>query len=415
MIEHRIIVFIASDWDYDPTGKHHLARQLAKHNDIVWVNFRGSRKPTLSRYDVAAAWGALKRVATGVRPAADNICQLTPLVIPGATRPGMEKISAQLLIAQIKRAIRTCPNHKGKPVQIWSFAPDVPYLQGALGEELFLYYCVDEFAEFDGFDADRIRRAETEQIRRADLVVTTSQALLESKRKIRSDVTLVPHGVDIDHFAAAWREKLETPTDIAEIPKPIFGFFGLIHHWVDLELLAAVARRRPFYSFVLLGEVKVDTSAIAGLDNIHLLGRKQHSELPAYCAAFDAGLMFFKRTSMTRHVNPIKLPEYLAAGLPVISAPLAEAERFRGPVTIADSPDAFAEACDQIALAEQPGTRREIAASVANETWESKAEKLSALVLEKIGAATEPKQAPANSVLHAGNEQPTATTPLTAS
>ncbi len=384
MIENRLIVCIANSWDYDPTSKHQIAKILARHNDIVWVNYHGSRRPTISRVDIAGAASALRRVARGMQRVSPSFVQVTPMVIPGATRPMLKKLHEAMLVAQIRRAIGKADRGRSLPVQVWSFAPDVPYLVGKFGEECFLYYCVDEYRQFKGFDNQRIAEAEDALIDRADLVVATSEPLLQARRRRRGDTVLVRHGVDYDHFASAWRSELPVPVDLAGIPKPVFGFFGLIEHWIDCDFLAQVARKRPWYSFVLLGDAKVDVSVLRDLPNVHLLGRKPYQELPRYCAHFDAAMLLFAQNAMTRHVNPVKMREYLAAGLPVISTPLPEASRYAARITVAETPEGFAGACDRVLQTDYDGRAMDISRSVVHETWQKRVEDLSPIVMGVI-------------------------------
>ncbi len=280
MIEGRIIICLASSWDYDPTSKHQIMKILARHNDVVWVNYHGTRRPTFSRADFQASCSVLRRFLGGITRVTPTMTQITPLVIPGATGPILSRVHQRMLIAQIRRAIRSVPNARNKPRQVWSFAPDVPYLAGKFNEECFLYYCVDEHSQFEGVDEQAILRAENELIDRADIVVTTSEALRKAKSVRRPDVSLVRHGVDFDHFAAAWRKPLTCPADLASVPRPIFGFFGLIHFWIDCALIARVARLRPEYSFVLIGDCKRDVSTLERLPNVFLLGRRSIDVLP---------------------------------------------------------------------------------------------------------------------------------------
>ena len=386
MIKGRVIVCIASSWDYDPTSKHHIMKLLSRTNDIVWINYHGTRRPRMTKADVRHCLTAIGRVARGVVQVTPSIVQATPLVIPGATHPLMQKLHEKMVIAQIRKAVRAVDGARVKPLQIWSFAPDVPYIAGRLNEECFIYYCVDEHSRFDGVDTERIATAEAETIRRADLTITSSEPLLDSKRAIRSDTILMRHGVEYDHFASAWREVLPCPDDIASVPQPVMGFFGVVHHWIDVRLIAAVARLRPQYSFVLIGDCFVDVSALEALPNVFLLGRRPHAQLPSYCARFSAALMPFERTVMTRNVNPIKMCEYLAAGLPIVSTSLPEAQRLDQVITIADTPERFAAACDDVLASDYPGRREEISKIVEHESWLSKVEQLSAVVLNRIAS-----------------------------
>ncbi len=384
MITDRLIVCIGSSWDYDPTSKHHIMRMLSRHNRILWINYHGTRCPEANAVDLKDVFGALHRVTKGLKRESESISQLTPLVIPGASSALLQRLHQRLLIFQIRRAIAKLQGETTQPIQVWSFAPDVPYLVGALGEERFVYYCVDEYRAFDGFDAKKIADAEDELIDRADWVVTSSETLRSEKARRRPDVMLVRHGVDFDHFATAWRDKLPLPTDLSNVPRPMFGFFGVVHHWVDRRLLAEVARLRPSYSFVLIGECKVDVSELRTLPNVYLLGRKPYAQLPAYAAAFDAAMLLFARNEMTRHVNPVKLSEYLAAGLPVISTPLPEAKRIGGPVVMADTAQEFALACDAIVASPKSINREQISHTVSDASWHTKVEHLSDLVMNGV-------------------------------
>lgn len=384
MIEGRIIVCVASSWDYDPTSKHHIMKILSRRNDVVWVEYHGTRRPEISRADIKAGCHVLRRFARGIRRVSPSILRVTPLVIPGVTNGLLRRLHQRMLIAQIRRAVRCVDGWEHKPLQVWSFAPDVPFLAGQFNEEWFIYYCVDEYSQFEGMDVERIQAAECELIDRADMVVTTSEPLLTTKRRRRPDTLLARHGVEFDHFATAWRRPPKVPKDVASLPKPLFGFFGLIQFWIDCPLIAEVARLRPDYSFVLIGDCVVDVTQLRRLPNVHLIGRRCYDNLPAYCAAFEAGLMPFKRSVMVQNVNPIKMYEYLAAGLPVISTPLPEAERFQGPITIAADAQAFAEACDRVLETRYPGRRKAISTIVENESWHSKVERISDVILQRL-------------------------------
>jgi len=398
MIQGRLIVCIASSWEYDPTSKHHIMRILSRHNDVLWINYHGSRKPGVNRTDLRDSVAALRRVLRGLTPVHPTFSHLTPLVIPGASSPRLRRWNQWLVTLQIRRALHRARRRPDQPVQIWSFAPDVPFLIDAVPAERCVYYCVDNFAQFEGYDADRIRGMENETLEKAEVVLVSSEALLRDKSRRRRDVVLMRHGVEYDHFAAAWRASLPIPSDLAAIPRPIFGYHGLLHHWVDLPFLAEVARLRPFYSFVLLGDAKVDTSPLQSLNNVYLLGRKSYIGLPAYAAGFDAALMLFKRDAMSAYVNPIKLHEYLAAGLRVVSTELPEARRYEGAVLFADGPREFAEACDRV-LEEAPNTTREsLSRLVRDEDWALKVEQLSDIVMSMGGRTLASAQRSTSSV-----------------
>ena len=188
------------------------------------------------------------------------------------------------------------------------------------------------------------------------------------------------HGVSYDHFARPRDDAVQVPQAMRGMRAPVFGFFGMIADWIDLDLIAVLARRKPEWSFVLLGQQSTSIDVCADLPNVHLLGRVPFDALPGYCKAFDVGLIPFRLNRLTLNVNPIKLREYLAAGLPVVSTDLPEVRRYRPHVHIGRSVDEFESACEQ-ALQERTAHHCELRqAAVRNETWRDKVEQLSALV-----------------------------------
>jgi glycosyltransferase involved in cell wall biosynthesis len=385
MIRNRIIVCIASRWDFDPTSKHQVMRILARENQIVWVNHHGTRRPRATAADIGASLSTLGRALRGVRTVGPNMVHVTPLVVPGIHHGRLPSVNRRLLVTQIRRALRAIRGRGRRPIQLWTYAPDVWFVAGALGEERVVYCCVDEYSEFEGVNRSAVQAAERRLIERADVVITTSAALYESKRRLHPNTHLVRHGVDVAHFARALDDSLPEPADLAAIRRPILGFFGLIHHWIDCDLIVRVARQRPNLSFVLIGSNRSGHPGLTETPNIHLLGRREYARLPAYCKAFDAALLPFVCNRMTLNINPIKLREYLAAGLPVVSTPLPEAARYQPHVQIARDPDDFARACDAAITHSSPKERRQRARCVADETWEAVVEKLSRLVTDPSG------------------------------
>jgi glycosyltransferase involved in cell wall biosynthesis len=270
-------------------------------------------------------------------------------------------------------------------VQIWSFTPEISYALGSFGEEKVVYYCVDDHASFSGYDSAQVLKDEEELCRRSDLVITTSMALQNAKSSWNHNTVLVPHGVDFDHFSRAVHEDFPCPEDVASIPRPRLGFFGLIRDWVNVDLLAEVAGRRRDWHFVLIGDAdsSVDLGTYRRLPNMHFLGRKNYDDLPSYCRHFDVGLIPFRVNELTHAVNPIKLREYLAAGLPVVSTPMPEVEHYRKLVEIAESSGDFEGAVVRC-LEEDEERRRDRSRAMAEETWSRK--------MDAIGRRLEPVQ-----------------------
>jgi glycosyltransferase involved in cell wall biosynthesis len=370
MIRGQTIVCIASNYDAPPTSKHHVMRVLAADNAVLWVNYHGSRRPGANLSDLGHAAGKVRQVLGGLRPEQPGLWVLTPPVVPLPGAGWARRLNRFLVARSIRRALRRM---SGGPVQLWSFAPDIAYLLGRLGERKVVYYCVDDFASFSGYDRSQVLRDEEELCRRSDLVVTTSQALQIAKAALNSNTILVRHGVDYAHFARAVSEDLPSPRELAAIPHPRIGFVGLLRDWVDLGLVAAVAKANPQWHFVFIGDRAGAVNA-EELPNMHFVGGRPYAQLPAWCRHFDVGIIPFVVNDLTRAVNPIKFREYLAAGLPVVSTPLPEVQGDARDVRIADGPEDFAAAIASI-LAERR-SRADRSRTMAAETWASKVQQV---------------------------------------
>lgn len=374
MIEGKTILCFASGYDAPPTSKHHVMHILAERNVVLWVNYHASRVPTASSSDLLYMVKKLMQIAGGLNRPRKNLYVLTPLVIPLPCLPIARRLNRLLLIAQIRLALGKVRNG---PTQIWSFTPDIAYTLGHFNEEKVVYYCVDDHSSFSGYDKAQVLRDEEELCRRSNLVVTTSMALQEAKAPWNTNTILVPHGVDYDHFSRAVQEDLPCPADLVAIPGPRLGFFGLIRDWVDVDLLAQVARKRSDWHFVLIGDAdsSVDLGKYRAIPNMHFLGRKSYQELPAYCRHFDVGLISFKVNQLTRAVNPIKLREYLAAGLPVISTSMPEVKLYENLIEIVNSPAEFEAAVEKCLTAAESDRAARLTA-MARETWSQKVEQI---------------------------------------
>jgi UDP-galactopyranose mutase len=182
---------------------------------------------------------------------------------------------------------------------------------------------MDELSLFRGAPAEMVER-ERELIALADIVFTGGVSLYEAKRARSDNVHCFPSSVDSDHFRQA-RIRRQDPADQASIPHLRLGFAGVIDERMDIELLADLANTRPDWHLVLVGPVvKIDPDLLPQLPNIHYLGAKPYAELPLYMAGWDIALMPFALNESTRYISPTKTPEYLAAGLPVVSTPIRD-------------------------------------------------------------------------------------------
>lgn len=363
----RDMLCFSHDWSGDPLSKTHLMRLLARENRVLWVNSIGYRAPTVSRRDAGRALRKLMDAAAPLSEPIPNLFVLNPLIIPAHGKASVRAFNSWFLRLQVRRAMQRLGMQR---VINWVFNPAAALIAGSLNEDFLIYYCVDEYAAFSGVASEHLRSLERELLERADFVVASSERLWRSKWAVRPDAVLVRHGVDWTHFRSALAPRTQVPSDLAGLPRPVLGYFGLLSHdWVDVELIAHVARALPNTTLVLIGRQTMDLSALRSLANVHLLGHRPYESLPSYCKGFDAAMIPFPISEVTLNANPLKAREYLAAGLPVISTDIPEAAALKH-VRIAKNRDDFVEQV-RGALA-QPGPSALISDAVREESWESR-------------------------------------------
>lgn len=245
----------------------------------------------------------------------------------------------------------------GAELLLWYLTPMSLSFTDHLKPHVTVFDCMDELSAFKGAPVDLVQR-EKQLMTRADLVFTGGYSLWEAKRHQHANAHAMPSSVDISHFATA-RTALPEPEDQISIGHPRLGFFGVIDERFDIELVREVATRRPEWQIILIGPVvKIDPLTLPRQPNIHYLGARDYSRLPAYLAGWDVALMPFAINESTRFISPTKTPEYLAGGCPVVSTPIQDVISgygSSGVVTIAGSADGFIEAIEAALIMKATG------------------------------------------------------------
>lgn len=376
----RDIVCFSHDWTGDPLSKTHLMRVLSRENRILWINALPNRMPTTSTKDLSRILSKLKAFTKPVREVEPNIHVFNPFAIPAYGRKTIVDLNRRLLIRQVKKAMSRLGF---TDVINMVFNPAAGMIAGQLNERALVYYCVDEYTAFTGV-SNGLRAIEEDLFRRADLVVVSAERLYESKKYLNPNTHIIRHGTDWEHFRKAVDSDLPTPADIADLPRPVIGFHGLLADWVDYELIKKVAKRFSNGSVVLIGKVAVDAEEkikiLDGLTNVHLPGRKPYADLPAYCRTFDVALNPFEINELTLAANPLKVREYLAAGLPVVSTDIPEVRVLADCLVGVDHADFVAKI--EAALARSK-PRAEVSDAIRHESWDTKVDELRKLVSEQ--------------------------------
>jgi UDP-galactopyranose mutase len=347
-------------WDLVFQRPHHLMTRAARHGRVIYVE-----EP---RTDGAEPFAEVRTAEGGVEV-------LVPHVPPGT---GVE--DAQAMCEELVR--RELDARAMGSFVAWLYTPMWTPVAVSLQPEAIVYDCMDELSGFAHAPAE-LADQEARLMREADVVFTGGRSLYEARRELREHVHLFPSGVDVSHFGTA-RTEQDDPGDQSGTPRPRIGFAGVIDERLDVPLLTAVADARPDWQLVMLGPiVKIDPATLPQRANIVYLGGKPYSELPQYLAGWDIGMLPFARNDATCFISPTKTPEYLAAGLPVVSTSITDVVRSYGHlplVEIADDPADFIAACERLLEMDGEAHRAQVDEILATASWDSTFDSMRELV-----------------------------------
>ena len=255
----------------------------------------------------------------------------------------------------------------------WYYTPMALGFTDPAAADLCVYACMDELSAFRGAPAQLVGR-ERALLAKADLVYAGGRSLHEAKEAQHAGVHLFPSSIEKEHFAKARENGQPAPDDQASIPRPRIGFFGVIDERLNADLVREIAEREPQWQVVMLGPVlKIDPKALPQAPNIHWLGGKPYADLPGYLAGWDLGIMPFALNESTRFISPTKTPEFLAAGLRVVSTPIRDVVRPYGEmglVAIAEDAASFVAAARDLLSQDKAEWLRGTDAFLSGISWD---------------------------------------------
>lgn len=390
MIKNRDIVYFANDWDSDhKVSSHHIAKELKRHNRILYVETGGLRKPRTSKRDLKRILTRLILWSRGFRRSGNGFYIFSLIILPFHGR-FFSKLNAFTNTARIKHFLR---KHKFEKPILWFSVPHVVFFADHIKNELIVYYCTDDVSRMPDVDKDAVQALEDVLLDKADIVFATSEHLAGKIKAspMHPDVFYSPHAVDHDHFAGVQDGSLRIADDIIGLGHPVIGFVGLVEKWIDLDLIRYIAESRKNWSVVLVGRVAVPTDKLTHLKNVIFLGTRKYAELPSYIKGFDVCISPFKVNELTKSVNPIKLKEYLSSGKPVVVTRIPEMEKFAGLVEVADTYDEFVQRIDKVLRDGDKGVKVRMD-SVQGDSWRMRVEDISLKIEDAIKEKTREAQ-----------------------
>lgn len=351
---YDMIVFCHLRWDFVYQRPQHIISRMSKTHKILFVE-----EPWL-RDNIGS----------------NNLIEISPTL--DVLQPNVSSIDAihEVLLKHI--------SNKNIPIG-WFYSPSFVPLLEHLQFDKVIYDCMDELSLFKGAP-EKLIEQEKYLISNATLLFTGGKSLYKAKEKLHQNVHCFPSSVDQYHFTKALNG-VAVPQDIAVIPKPVVGYFGVIDERIDLTLLHETALLRPEVSFVMIGPIaKIEESELPKLKNIYYLGMKDYKELPGYIKCFDLAMMPFALNDATKYISPTKTLEYMAAHKPIVSTAISDVvTEYRHCVAIVDSKESFAYAID-VAMEDfpDPFMRSDYNTILENTSWDATAGAMQNLIKTQV-------------------------------
>lgn len=384
------------------TNKHHIMSRVAKQHRVLFVNFRqqspfkfvrsARRADASSRVRLTNIWQepAVRRVA----PDLEVLDVWTPwLNFVGSGHVLRRHNEFEHRVDVVGRWLA---REGVSDAVLWVYHPGFGDSVTRIAHSLIVYDCVDEYTAFPEFRHNKAWIAERERklCAVAGVVACTAPSLFDTKQQLAPGRTHFVHNVgDAEHFAQALEPGTPVAADIANLPRPIIGFVGAVSDYkLNIDWLLALSAARPAYSIVLVGPTGVadpstDVGKLQARPNVHLLGHRKYPELPGYLKGFDVAVIPYRINDYTRAVFPIKFFEFLASGRPVVISPLPAVREYWNAVRVAETPEAFIEACDAAVAADTPEAKQQRIELAHQNSWDSRVKKLLDLTYAALPAA----------------------------
>jgi glycosyltransferase involved in cell wall biosynthesis len=376
------IIYFGNDWSAENrTSSHHVAEGLATRACVLYVDSPGLRAPKANGRDLRKLCRKLMSAARRPQRVGDRMWRMSVPQIPFRRLPFVRQLNVALGRLLVKRALR----HLGFGRTIsWFAVPHPGFLANAFGEAAVIYYCIDDYAALPDVDARAVAEMDAHLTHQADQVFVASSRMLEAKRRLKPSTVLSPHGVDVALFRTASDPLLAIAPAARSLPRPVIGFYGLIEEWIDLDLIADLARRRPRWTFLMIGRLAVDAGPLKALPNVVFAGPQPYRSLPNWARAFDVAIIPYRLTRQVVNSAPLKLREYLATGIPVVAVPAPEIERHAGLVRLARGPEQFIREIEAALHTDTDADRARRIAAMSAMTWDARVSEVVDIVEHRI-------------------------------
>lgn len=390
MLKGRNIICISStEWGGDYIkATVELMKEMAVHNKLLFINSPYTMKDVSDGVlnkkdtDLKRAFGLKSRIDVVKLENGGTVYVLTPppaftinFLPEGALYQTLLRFNCWQVLAVAKRALKKLGMQKDL-INIVAFNQGMGVMTGRkYGEKTLIYHCYDEIHGAHPWLQKHGIALEDRLLKMVDGVIVTSKGLYEAKRKFTKACYIVKNAVKIDLFIKGFQPEVTA--------KKTVGYIGTIDERLDYDLLTHLLEEMPEVDFVFVGRVNTDfheEDVLKKYPNAILVGAKRPEELPDYLKTFSAGIIPFAKSDFTKGIYPMKINEYLASGLPVVSTNFSYLDDFEGVISIAEDKHTFLKNLRH-ELANDTPELKQIRLDVARQnTWEVRAEELSGAI-----------------------------------
>lgn len=371
-------------WDSPWQNRHAFVWELSKQHRVFFLS-----PPFYLAQLFDSKIPARTNMKSGLSQIKENLWSYIPSrYLPTNYRfPRVDRLIRCIRHGAIRSALRNCDF--GRPI-LYLWHPRFADLLGEFDDAFVIYHKYDHYAGYFG-GSNAPDPGEQRLFREADVVMATSQGLVDLHKAERPDIQLVPNGVDFELFAATLNDSVSVPVELQSIPGPRIGYVGVINEKVDFKLLTFLCQSHPEWSIVLVGPVKVtqpeflpDLETLKKQKNCYFLGRKEGREVPAYIKGMDVCMMCYLVNDWTYYGYPLKMHEYLACGKPTLSADLPAVREFAEVLAIPKDPVEWRQAIEQMLIEGHNPDKiaKRLAVARAN-SWGERVAKMVSLVMAK--------------------------------
>ena len=385
----NIILFSTADWD-NPfwTNKQHMAKTFEENGHrVIYIDSLGLRKPTATAKDFSRILKRLKSFILPYSKVSNNIWRVSPFILPFHNVKAVSFFNKWFLFFVV-RLLSFFLNFK-KSV-IWTYSPITDDIVDLFEKELLVYHCVDDLRASPGIDSDMIEKRENSLALKSDFIFTTSQALYDRLLPINKQTFYFNNVCDYKHFAQAKENIFEEPSDLKSIIGKRILFIGALSSYkVDFQLIAYIAKKKPAWNWILIGEIGegeplTSIEHLKDLKNIHFLGPKNYNELPIYLQYCDVSVIPAQLNQYTESMFPMKFFEYLSAGKQVVSTNLSSLKQYSDIYFNSNSDDDFLKDLGLILEEKITKDKDEIYKNCLEQTWQKRYEEMMIIINKRI-------------------------------